>query len=91
MVTLGEFDPNLEFYREVDWFVFFICIFFNIVVLFNLLIAIISETYTRISEEKAAFSYKEKVFMMSLLQDGIFGYMKKPSNPLELIFVAQVI
>jgi hypothetical protein len=39
---LGDFDPNVEFYEENDWVVFFLCTIFNIILLLNLLIAIIS-------------------------------------------------
>ena len=52
LVSLGEFDPNLEYYREQDWIVFLLCCIFNIIVLLNLLIAIISETFTKISEQQ---------------------------------------
>ena len=61
MTALGEFAENMEFYREGDWFVFFLCCMFNIILLLNLLIAIISETYERISETKVEYGYKEKV------------------------------
>ena len=44
-MALGEFDPNLEFYREIDWLVFCIFTIFNITVLLNLLISIIGEIY----------------------------------------------
>lgn len=61
MTALGEFDENLAVYRETDWLVFMLCAIFNIILLLNLLIAIISETFTRISEKRTETSYKEKV------------------------------
>ena len=49
LVALGEFDDNLEFYREIDWFVFCMFTIFNITVLLNLLISIIGEIYQKYS------------------------------------------
>ena len=49
LASMGEFG-FIEDYREIDFFVFLLCCLFNIIVLMNLLIAIISETYARIAE-----------------------------------------
>ena len=46
--------------NDFEWLVFILCCVFNIILLLNLLIAIISETYTRISEMSIQTSYKEK-------------------------------
>ena len=92
LVALGEFDPNLEFYREIDWFVFFIFCIFNMIVLLNLLISIIGEIYGKYSAIRDATSFKEKVFMMSLMQDSVFGwFVKSKPDPTQLILVAKVI
>lgn len=48
---MGELGDNIEFYRESDWLVFFIALIFNIILLLNLLIAIISDTYARVAEK----------------------------------------
>ena len=61
VLSLGEFPGNLEFYRESDWLVFFLACIFNIILLLNLLIAIISETFAAVAGEAIANSYKEKV------------------------------
>lgn len=91
LVALGEFDDNLEFYREEDWLVFLLCCLFNIIVLLNLLIAIISETYTRIADLKTQNSYKEKAVQISMMQDMLLGQFKKTEDPNELVFIAKVI
>ena len=52
LACMGSFDSNLKYYREVDFFVFLLCCLFNIIVLLNLLIAIISDTYARIAEQQ---------------------------------------
>lgn len=60
LVALGEFDYiNLDFFNEGDFLIFFICCIFNIILLLNLLIAIISETYSRVSEVSIQTQYKE--------------------------------
>ena len=91
LVALGEFDENLAFYREEDWLVFILCCLFNIIVLLNLLIAIISETYTRIADLKTQNSYKEKAVQISMMQDMLLGQFKKTEDPNELVFIAKVI
>lgn len=60
LTALGEFNGDLEFYREGDWLVFFLCVIFNIVLLFNLLISIISETFAVFAANAVQASYKEK-------------------------------
>ena len=90
---MGEFEDNMEFYRESDWLVFFICCIFNIILLLNLLIAIISETYETISTAAVANSYKEKALQMEEMQDSIFGFFRRFRAQLdsnELLFVAKV-
>ena len=77
-MALGEFDTdNLELYREIDWFIFFLCCIFNIILLLNLLIAIISETYTNVSMVKVATTYREKTIQIKHMQDSIFGYFSR--------------
>ena len=66
---------------------------FNIILLFNLLIAIISETYVVIAESAVANSYKEKALQMEEMQSSAFGlYMRYKSKPdrNELLFIAKV-
>ena len=63
MTALGEFDDNVKdgSMREGDWIVFLLCAIFNIILLLNLLIAIISETYTNVSATKIESHYRERV------------------------------
>ena len=89
LIALGEFDENLEFYREIDWLVFLICCFFNMIVMLNLLIAIISETFANIAAEQVNNTYKEKARQVSIIQDTLLGLFKKQPNPNELCFIAK--
>ena len=92
LTALGEFDGNLEFYRESDWLIFFICCIFNIILLLNLLIAIISETFANVAANAVANSYKEKVKQIHEMQLSIFGRFSRlddiDSN--SLMFLANV-
>ena len=67
MTALGEFDENVANYREIDWIIFILCCIFNIIVLLNLLIAIISETYENFSENKDQTGYKEKATQIGFM------------------------
>ena len=92
LTTVGEFPgDDLPLYRVLDWIIFILCIAFNLIVLFNLLIAIVSENLTRILENWEQTKYKEKVVTICHLQDTLYGYRKKKRDPNELIFIAQEI
>jgi hypothetical protein len=49
-ILIGEFDTDYFLYNGaiICWFYFLLATFFNLIVMLNLLIAIISETYTRL-------------------------------------------
>ena len=50
LVALGEFHMDeVELYSEGDWLIFFLAALFNLILMLNLLISIISETYTNVS------------------------------------------
>ena len=65
--ALGEFSETLDQYDHMSWVIFFLCCIVNIILLLNLLIAIISETYETISSTALETGYKEKVAMMAFL------------------------
>ena len=91
LAALGEFDPlELDSYSDGQWLVFILCVIFNIILLLNLLIAIISETYERVSRTRIPTAYKEKAQNIGQMQDTIFGLRrKKQVDPNERIFVAK--
>ena len=92
MFALGEFGDNVGFYRESDWLVFFIAIMFNIILLLNLLIAIISETFAAVAEKAVQNSFKEKVAQIQEMQVSIFGFIgqKADVDSNTLLFLANV-
>ena len=73
--ALGDFDESLDSYRATDWIIFFLCAIFNIILLLNLLIAIISEIYTDVSSTRIETSYKEKVNTIALMQDSFLFFL----------------
>ena len=77
LTALGEFNETLGDYREGDWFVFFLCAIFNIILLLNLLIAVISETFANVVSTAVETGYKEKVNQISRMQDSFFGFFKQ--------------
>ena len=91
MYAMGEFDGNMEFFRESDWLVFFLSCIFNIILLLNLLIAILSKTFDDITEKQVETGYREMVYHICTMQDTLLGWFKAPANPNQLLFVAKVI
>ena len=91
LTSIGEFDDSLGDYREGDWLVFFLCSIFNIILLLNLLIAVISETYDNESGTAIENSYKEKVSNISLMQDSIIGIGQDETDAVSNLFLSWVI
>ena len=58
--ALGSFSSDRLYYRDVDWIVFTLSCFFNMIIMLNLLIAIISEAYAKIAANQVNNAYKEK-------------------------------
>ena len=60
LTALGQFDENILDYRDGDWVIFLVCLIFNVIVLLNVLIAVVSETFAEIKEKWEMTSYREK-------------------------------
>ena len=94
VVTIGMAEGDiLETTSPVAFLVFFLAAGFNLIVLLNLLIAIISETYWRVKRDKDKFLFKLKVSIIVVLQSIVLGqnswrtYVK--SDTTKLLFFAQ--
>ena len=70
---------------------FFVCAIFNITLLLNLLIAIISQTFAEILATQTENEYKEKVDQIASMQASFFGKLKVEEDPITLLFIAHVI
>jgi hypothetical protein len=66
-MSLGDFDTGKfgDIQVGLVWFLFFFCTMFNMIIMLNLLISIISESYTKISENIKAAAYQEKASMVA--------------------------
>jgi hypothetical protein len=72
LIALGEF--NYDDYDDsgngtLAWVIFLVSTLLNCVVMLNLLIAIVSETFAAVLNEKIENSYREKA---SIIQDNYF-------------------
>ena len=66
-LILGDWDT--EHFGDVAvplvWILFLLCTVFNLIVMLNLLIAIISESFARVNENAEAAAYQEMAAMIS--------------------------
>lgn len=78
--TLGEFyapdEMGMEDWSPALWILFFISSMVNLIVMLNLLIAVISETYSRVNEKKNEYDYKEKIALVDDINLYIGWYLK---------------
>ena len=49
LVALGNAPASLGDYSEPDWFIFFLVVLFNVILLLNILISIVADTYAAVS------------------------------------------
>ena len=69
-ICLGDFTLlDIKGLRGIDWILFILCTFLLLILMLNLLIAIISDTYTKISQNDNEISYKEKAIVVAGMQD----------------------
>lgn len=65
-MCLGDFSTEFGGVQvSLVWFMFFLCTMFNMIIMLNLLISIISESYEKISANLKAAAYQEKTGMIS--------------------------
>jgi hypothetical protein len=66
-LVLGDWDTGAfgETAVPLVWILFLLCTIFNMIVMMNLLIAIISETFARVNENALSAGYQERAAMIS--------------------------
>jgi hypothetical protein len=57
-MVMGDFDDSSN--GTLSWIVFLLATMLNLIIMLNLLIAIVSETFTNVLERKIENSYREK-------------------------------
>ena len=91
-ICLGDFTLlDIKGLRGIDWILFILCTFLLLILMLNLLIAIISDTYTKISHNGNEISYKEKAIVVAGMQDTLKYCLKAKIDHNERLFVAKVI
>ncbi len=65
-IALGDYDTDIygEYYHEIAWFFFVVATFFLQIVLINLLISIVADTFQRIKSNYNVIMYKDMLHMI---------------------------
>lgn len=84
LMATGEFETTG--FSGVTWIVFVIGNILNLIILLNLLIAIISNSFARVDENKIRFTYKTRAEL--IYNYYLSTWMNTKSNPSELLFFA---
>ena len=90
VMTVGEPDTNLIEKNQLALIIFILTALFNLIVMLNLLIAIVTETYERVKTDKYKFLFRLKVEIIASLQALQSAKTLKPGDPTKLLFFAQV-
>lgn len=89
LVSIGEFPGELENYSEFDWIIFFTASMFNLIIMLNLLISIISETYANISSIRLQTGYKELAMIVhQRYGSALKRFTVKPFEPNNALYIA---
>ena len=71
--------------------IFILCAVFNVILLLNLLIAIIGQTFQKINQTKTETEYKAKTKMVQKMQTTFKKMLQVDPDHNERVFLAQVI
>lgn len=72
LLTNGEFNlDGVGQYYAFGWFVFFLATVFNLIIMLNLLLSIIAETFGRVIQKSHETMFKERVYEITNLQRSI--------------------
>ena len=67
--AVAGFDgEGTELYQERQWILYLVCIIFNLIVLMNLLLALVSTVHGEVHARKHEFTYKSLVTQICILQ-----------------------
>ena len=89
--ALGDLETDDYGYDFIAWTLFLLCTIFNLIVMLNLLIAIISDTYTRVNSTKEKVALKQRADMILDLRrfPCLKGVMQSKSRgPCDALFIA---
>jgi hypothetical protein len=65
-IALGDFDTDIygDYFHQISWFFFVLATFFLQIVLINLLISIVADTFARIKSNYNVIMYKDMLHMI---------------------------
>ena len=86
MLTLGEFD--VEKLDELGWILFLAAALFNLIILLNLVIAIISEVFAELYPTKEPSFFKERVSLIADMWMLVPVLADDQNSKLSLLFFA---
>ena len=84
--AIGDFDTD-GFQGSLSWILFFMCTIFNLILLMNLLIAIISDTYETVTATKEQYAMLQKVQVIANCRDYKF-FSRRKRAPCDYLFIA---
>ena len=87
--AMGEFTMEGFEDNETAWILFFLLTMSNLIVMLNMLIAIISDTYRKVASTQEEFALKELAGVISDLRD--FAFFRKLvtiKDPRNYLFIA---
>lgn len=89
LLTNGEFPLDaVGTYDRFGWAIFALCTIFNLIIMLNLLITIISESFTEVIAIRDETVFRERVISIVGLQRSVGFCCRKRTNPVRLMFFA---
>ena len=87
--AMGEFSMDGFEENIIAWILFFCCALFNLIIMLNLLIAIISDTYSKVASTQEEYALKERAGVVSDLRDfAVFRKFVTMPDPRNYLFIA---
>merc|ERR1712176_149490 len=87
--AMGELSMDGFDGDRVAWAIFFLCAVLNLIVMLNLLIAIISDTYAKVAATQEEYALKERAGVVADLRDfAFFRRFVEIKDPRNCLFIA---
>ena len=89
LLTNGEFPLGaVDTYDRFGWAIFALCTVFNLIIMLNLLITIISEVFAGVLASRDERVFEERVNSILALQRSFACCCRRKTNPVRLMFSA---
>ena len=76
LTNIGQFDANIGNYDFLSWVIFIFCSISNLIILLNMLIAIMGETFNNVRENSELADYIEIAEMVLEVETAFYGNRK---------------